>query len=191
MSLGSEHRERRHLDPDERRKIEDPAKLLKLVDIFAGMNLADVGCGWGYFTMECARALTEGQVWAVDVSSAKLEAAKKNLKEKGLANVHCLLSQPTEIPLADGFADAAICAHVLHEVDQQLPFLTEVARIINGEGSLLLVDWKKGLAPNWGPPDKERVSESRARALLKQAGFTDMRLWDIYTFHYVIKAVKG
>jgi ubiquinone/menaquinone biosynthesis C-methylase UbiE len=60
-----------------------PEEILKLLDVADGMEIADVGCGPGYFTLPVAH-MTKGTVYAVDVSPEMLNILHERAEQEGL-----------------------------------------------------------------------------------------------------------
>ncbi len=169
----------------ERREIQDPSKLIDLLGLFPGARVADLGCGSGFFTLEVAGRLGEGEVWAVDISQEMLGHLKRNLEREGVGNIRPLLSEESRIPLADAYLDRALLVVVLHEAEERPAFLREVRRVVKPGGVLVLADWHKAPSP-MGPPLEDRVTEEEAVSLLEGAGFKDIESHHLYRYQYVL-----
>lgn len=146
----------------------DPQRMLDRLDVRAGMRVADVGAGPGFFTLPLAARVGEGgTVYAADVSPAMLEA----LRGRGLPpQVRTVLAEEARLPIADGEVELALAAFVLHEVLAPVPFLLELRRILGPAGRLAVLEWIPQ-DDGMGPPADERLAEAHARLLLAGAGF--------------------
>src|SRR5688572_22198607 len=66
----------------DRDKWQKAGELIRLLEIKAGSQVADVGCHEGYMTIKLAKTVTPaGKVYAVDVDQPKLDKLKKHLKD--------------------------------------------------------------------------------------------------------------
>ncbi|MHB1420084.1 MAG: class I SAM-dependent methyltransferase [Bacillota bacterium] len=174
------------LDEPERKKILDPARVLASLNLAAGMHVADVGCGTGYFTLPMAEAVKEtGKILAVDISRELLDYAEEKLSAARISNVEFITSEETSIPVPEGAIDAAFVANVLHEVNGQTAFLLEIRRLLKGQGALLVVDWKKEETPI-GPPLEDRLSPEQVVGLAELAGYGVQAVSDVGIYHYAV-----
>jgi ArsR family transcriptional regulator len=111
--------------------------LLSLVP--ADWHVVDLGCGTGNAAELLAPVV--GQVTAVDVSEAMLDAARQRLS--AWRNVEVVEGVLERLPLASGSADAAVLALALHHVEEPSLVLRECARVLRSErggGVALIVD---------------------------------------------------
>lgn len=152
--------------------------------------LADVGCGYGFFTIQAAERLPRGRVVALDTDPGALDEARKGAAEAGLTNVEFVLSEPGRIPLADNSVTAALLSVVLHEVDDKPRLLTEVRRILNPSGRLSVVEFYKREGP-FGPPVGDRLTEEQTADLLRGAGFMVVETSHLSEALYLVIAEVG
>ena len=60
---------------------------LKLVPLYPGMDVLDVGCGTGAVTRILAERVSPGRVVGLDLSEERLSVARDLAREKGVSNV--------------------------------------------------------------------------------------------------------
>ncbi|MGM0568524.1 MAG: class I SAM-dependent methyltransferase, partial [Elusimicrobiota bacterium] len=65
----------RKLESASRFKILPPDKIISMLNLKGGENIADLGCGTGVFTIRLAEAVS-GKVFGVDISPNLLERAR-------------------------------------------------------------------------------------------------------------------
>ncbi|QZA32815.1 methyltransferase domain-containing protein [Hydrogenibacillus sp. N12] len=162
----------RHADrlmAPERREALRPEALLDLLAIGPADDVADVGCGPGFFTLPAARR-TRGTVYGIDIAPEMLEHLAENARSAGASNVRPVLSPAAPIPLPDHAVDRAIAAFVLHEVPDLSAALAEIRRLLRPGGRLLVVEWDARPMPV-GPPLEERLPRERLLEALAAAGF--------------------
>jgi len=181
------HIERRaYLDSDERRSYLDARTILRGFGIAAGMRIADVGAGTGFFALPAAELVGPGgHVYAADLSSEMLEDLQGKMEERRVSNVTPVRSTEDRIPLDDGSVDFAFLACVLHELDGPGTLL-ECRRILKPHGRLGVVDWKK-VEMEYGPPKEHRLDEDQARSILADSGFEPTRAFEAGPYHYAIE----
>ncbi len=70
--------------------------LARVPDPPDGVDLLDLGCGWGPLTLSMARRAPRSVVWAVDVNERSLDLVRRNAASLGLAGVRAVT--PDEVP---------------------------------------------------------------------------------------------
>lgn len=169
----------------ERHQLLDPEAFLDRVGVGAGMHVADLGAGPGFFTLPLARRVgTRGHVWALDVAPQMIDV----LRERGLPpNAEALLSEESRLPLSDASADLELLAFVLHEVHEPAVFLAEARRVLRPGGRLVVLEWVPQ-EEEQGPPLHERLTPDRSAALLADGGFEVTERGDANRSHYYLIA---
>lgn len=125
---------------------QQPDRVITDLQLAPGRAVADVGCGYGYFTFRMASAVGDGgQVYAVDISDDALKALADQARNSGITNIQAVRSEPTDTKLADASVDAALLCDVLHHVPEtdRLPLVTDVVRSLRPGGYLYIIDWRK------------------------------------------------
>src|SRR5688572_2604514 len=141
------------------------------------LEVADLGCGEGYLTVETARWAK--QVTAVDRSSGVLARAKALAERKRLANITWKKGELEKLPIDTGTIDVALLSQALHHAADPPKALDEAHRILKPGGRLLILDlrphdetWvREKLGDRWFGFSDEHLS-----GLLTRAGFTDVRV---------------
>ncbi len=147
----------------------DPLRLLSLLPMLPYQQIADVGCGPGFFTVPLGKYLFDGKVYALDIQQEMLDAAKKAVDDIHLTNVEFKLTKEDKIPLEDESLDGAIIAFVLHEADSATGLLEEAERSIRKGGWLAILEWQKRETEK-GPPLEERIDDSDLDEMAQKAG---------------------
>lgn len=157
------------LDRPERKILLPIDPILEFAAVKAGMHVADVGCGTGYFTIPLAKLVKpNGRVLAIDISREMLERLKSKIK--GIPTVEPVFSEEEKIPLPAESVDLVFTGTVFHEFEGD-PTLKEIWRILKQEGTFVVVDWQK-IASELGPPLEHRKSEEEVRRLVEPIGFS-------------------
>lgn len=101
--------------------------------------VADVGCGTGNVASLLSPVVE--RVIAVDQSGPMLDAARQRLE--GASNVQFEQGAVEALPIEDASVDAAVCALVLHHVEDVEAACTELGRVLRGDrsgGVALVID---------------------------------------------------
>jgi ubiquinone/menaquinone biosynthesis C-methylase UbiE len=163
------------LESEERKKEENPEKILQLFELKEGETLVDVGCGPGFYTLPAARIVgSQGKVFALDISAELLEALKKKVPPELEKVVEIYLIEASNFPLNQILkgvsANIVLLANLLHELEDKRKILKEAASVLAPQGRLGIVEWRKE-PMSAGPPLNERLSWEEINNLLEKAGF--------------------
>ena len=104
--------------------------------------IADLGCGPGLFLRDLSRRFPGAALYGYDLTPAMIAYAEDNVAYAGpkpTLAVHDLTAQP--VPLADGSLNLVNMTAILHLLDEPLPILAEVRRLLAPEGIFFLNDW--------------------------------------------------
>lgn len=141
------------------------------------LEVADLGCGEGYLSIEAARWAT--RVIAVDRSADVLARAKELAARRRVRNVTWKRGEIEHVPLPDASVDVALLSQALHHSGSPRRALAEAARIVKPGGRVLVLDlrahdeqWvKTRLGDKWlGFEDDE------LKTMMAEAGLTDVKL---------------
>ncbi len=141
------------------------------------LDVADLGCGEGYLTVETARWAR--RVVAVDRSTGVLDRAKALAARKRLTNITWKKGELEKLPIDDGTMDVALLSQALHHAGEPAAALAEAARILKPGGRLLILDlrrhdetWvREKLGDQWFG-----FSDDHLTGLLTRAGFKEIRV---------------
>jgi ArsR family transcriptional regulator len=141
------------------------------------LEVADLGCGEGYLTVETARWAKH--VTAVDRSAGVLARAKALAERKRLSNITWKKGELEKLPIDDGTMDVALLSQALHHASEPAAALAEGARILKPGGRLLILD----LRPHDETWVREKLgdqwfgfSDDHLTGLLTRAGLSDIRV---------------
>ena len=101
----------------------------------------DLGCGPGLFLRDLRARHPAATVYGYDVTPAMVAHARQLswASPTPAFAVHDLTTQP--LPHAAGVADLVSMSSVLHVLDEPLPVLAEIRRVLAPGGVFLLNDW--------------------------------------------------
>jgi SAM-dependent methyltransferase len=148
-----------------RSRVQPPSMIVEALDIQPGMEIVELGCGTGFYTIAVAKAIQPaGLVFAVDIQQGMLDKLKVRMDQEGVENIIPVLADAEgHIPLDDGVADAVFSVTVLPEIPDPQKALLQVKRILKDDG--IFVNAEFLLDPDF-PLRRTVVKWAR------QAGFT-------------------
>ncbi len=170
---------------DERKKDLDQDLILKKLPIKPENQLAEIGCGPGFFTVPLAKRLTKGKLFAMDIQPQMLEMAKARAAEAGVTNVEFLASQEFEFPAPKASVDGVFIAFVLHESDDRTMFLSKVKEIMKPGAWVAVIEWVKEKTDG-GPPVADRMTLSETISAGRAAGLRYVSNESLNPKHYLV-----
>ena len=121
--------------------------------------VAEIGCGYGTFTVPIAKSMG-GMVHAFDIDPEMIQKARNNVNSTGLSNV--LFYQRDVMEIGTGLPDESmhtvLLFNILHSAENRL-LLTESARILQASGSIFILHWRKDVPTPRGPIRESRPDE--------------------------------
>lgn len=178
------------LDNEKRRLVMPPLKTLEVLGFTEKTDMADIGCGIGYFSIPAAQiGGISSNIYALDISEDMLNEVEKRALEAGVSNVNTIKVDEYDLKLHDQSVGFALLCNVLHEIDEKGRFISEISRILLNGGKLAIIDWEKRQTES-GPPVEHRISYQEVSDILVQNGYEIVEKNNIGQDHYGITAVK-
>ena len=132
------------LNRPEREQEEHLSKLISLLDLAPGDEVADIGAGSGVLTELLAKKVgPEGQVFAVDIQKEMLLLIQQRTNRAGLQNVTPVLGGITDPKLAAESVDLMLLVDVYHEFSHPFEMCQAMAEALRPGGRIVLVEYRK------------------------------------------------
>jgi ubiquinone/menaquinone biosynthesis C-methylase UbiE len=168
-----------------RMEILDPQTVFGYLPMRVYQEIADIGCGPGYFTIPLAKYAFDGKIHAVDIQQEMLDKTQAALDEARLTNGVMHLSKESKLPLDDESIDGALLVNSLHEATKPSALLKETHRALRRGGWGAIIDWRKE-DMDIGPPTDARLSREDAVTAATEAGFKIVSTYDMNHYEYVV-----
>ena len=161
-------------------------KIVGQLDIRPGMAVADFGAGHGFFSIAFAKKVgSSGQVFAVDIQPAALEAIRSQARIEGLFNIKLVIGDLEKAggsSLADESCDLVFLASALFQISNKSLLINEAHRVLKKDGKLAVIEWKPYIA--LGPQKELRFSEEELKRLIAAEKFGELKSIDAGSHHY-------
>jgi ubiquinone/menaquinone biosynthesis C-methylase UbiE len=158
--------------PDRDKKLQID-RVMDLLGIKAGKNVADIGAGSGWFTVRASKRVgPTGVVLAEDINPLAIESIGKRSTKENLPNVRTVLGRPDNPMLPPGSVDAVLLLKVYHEIAHPVEFMKKLAPALRPGAKIGIID-KNGDGTNHG------IAHDVLEREMGEAGF---RLSSTYDF---------
>jgi SAM-dependent methyltransferase len=141
--------------------------------------IIDLGCGPGLLLRDVAERYPRATLFGYDVTPAMIAYAQQSATtgvHTTLA-VHDVATQP--LPHADGTVHLVTMNSVLHVIDEPLPVLSEIRRVLAPRGLFVLHDWVRMPLPVYFAWRQQRQGE--APDVSRRRGFRLFPVHNKYT----------
>src|SRR5580704_1972761 len=163
-------------------------RVMDILGVTQGKNVADIGAGSGWFTVRAARRVTEtGTVYAVDINPEAIRYIKNRADKEHLPNVKTIPSKPDDPLLPANSIDAVLLLKTYHEVEKPVVLLRNLRASLRPGAKVGIID-RNGNGENHGV-GKEVVT--------REAGEAGYELIEKYDFvkadgmdYFLVFAVK-
>jgi cyclopropane fatty-acyl-phospholipid synthase-like methyltransferase len=125
-------------------------RVMDILGVTQGKNVADIGAGSGWFTVRAARRVTEtGTVYAVDINPEAIHYIKNRANKEQLHNVEAVLSKADDPLLPANTIDAVLLLKTYHEVSNPVALLRKLRASLRPGAKVGIID-RNGTGENHG-----------------------------------------
>ncbi len=117
-----------------------PVEVIDALGVKSGHRVADIGCGFGYFTFHlAARVGAEGKVYAEDIDQKAIGKVRERREREKLAQVEPILGESADprLPLD---LDVVLIVDTYHEFRDYDTMMQMVFRALKRGGRLAIID---------------------------------------------------
>lgn len=147
-------------------------RVMTILGVSPGKDVADIGAGSGWFTVRAARHVgPSGMVYAVDINPEAISYIDRRLQKESLSNVKTILSKPDDPMLPTASVDAVLLLKTYHEIADPVTLLQHLRPALKKEARLGIID-RNGNGTNHG------VSRDVVIAEAAKAGYDLVQSYD-------------
>ena len=135
-------------------------RVMDLLGIDAGKNVADIGAGSGWFSVRAARRVApSGTVYAVEINRDYLRHIRKRAKAEHVRNIRTVLGRAGNPLLPGNTIDAILLLKTYHEVQEPIALLRRIRAAMRVGAKLGIID-KSGTGADHGLNADVVISEA-------------------------------
>lgn len=136
-------------------------RVMDMLGISPGKNVADIGAGSGWFTVRAARRVTNsGTVYAVDINPEAITYIENRIKKEHLSNIKTILGKSDDPLLPANGVDAVLLLKTYHEVEKPVALLRNLRTSLRPGAKVGVID-RNGNGENHGLEKEVVIREAR------------------------------
>ena len=178
-------------DDPARDEWQKPAALVKALGVRAGMAVADLGAGTGYFSRHLSAAVgPDGTVFAVEPEPKLLAYLRDRAERERTANVVPVLASLDDPRLPPRSVDLVLVVDTFHHIDARIAYCRALRRALRPDGRVAIVDWQKRPLPV-GPEPEHKLAREQVVDEMRAAGYALVAEPDVLPYQYVLVFAPG
>lgn len=169
------------LDLPGRQFIMSPKTVAGRLPVKPDAHVLEIGPGSGYYSVEVAKRIPQGQLTLLDIQPAMLEKTADKLRAAGISNFETQPADGGALPFENDSFDAIFMVTVFGEIEGRESFLSEAARVLRKGGVLSITEHH---------PDPDFESAEAIAGCLEAYGFVPLQKLG-WRWAFTLNAVKG
>jgi ubiquinone/menaquinone biosynthesis C-methylase UbiE len=147
-------------------------RVMDILGIQAGKNVADIGAGSGWFTVRAAKRVdTSGTIYAIDINPEAVRYIDHRAEKEHLQNIKTILSKPDDPLLPADSVDAVLLLKAYHEVAHPIVLMQNLRAALRPGAKIGIID-RNGNGEDHGVGRDVVIRE------VKQAGYKLIEQYD-------------
>ncbi len=138
---------------DQRERAGESARVMDFLHIQAGMAVADIGAGNGYYVERLShRVGPTGRVLAEDIVPEYLAGLQQRVTRSRLQNVAIGLGDAHDPRLPPASVDLALLVHMYHEIQQPFGLMVNLLPALRPGARVAIIDTTRATQEHGTPP---------------------------------------
>ncbi len=148
-----------------------PSDRLTAIGVRAGMSVADLGAGRGYYALAAAEIVgSGGKLYAVEPDKVRSTMIEGRATSEGLANLRVIANGAEDLTaIPESTVDLAFSMNSMHHFNDRMAVFSEVARVLKPGSRFYVRDIMKSWVNGHGTR-REQVAE------MPGPGFSDRKV---------------
>lgn len=143
----------RWVGEDQRDRMGEAARVISFAGVKAGMTVADIGAGDGYYVAHLSRTVgPSGKVFGEDIVPDYIAMLQERIVTDKLTNSVAVTGTPDDPKLSPRSVDVAFMIHMYHEITQPFQLLWNLSRAMKPGGTLVILDQNAPTDRHGTPP---------------------------------------
>ena len=164
-------------------RLRDPDAVVSALSVRPGDRVADLGPGYGHFTLRfCLAVAPGGIVYAADASEGTLDDLRRAARERHITNLQSVLTSRRGLELPEP-VDLLFVAATYHHLRQPVRYFAEARALLRPLGRVAILESRlEGVAARWMNPHGS--VPGRVQAEMSQAGYELVETLDVVHGHW-------
>jgi predicted methyltransferase len=164
-------------------RLRDPASVIDALGVRPGDRVADLGPGYGHFTMLLAQLVApEGVCYAADADRRTLRDLKRDAEEGHVINLRTVLTSQTRLELPEP-VDLLFVSATYHHLRRPVRYFGQVRSLLRPGGRVAILESRlEGIAAEWMNPHGS--VPSRLISQMHRAGYDLAETHDTVHGHF-------
>lgn len=164
-------------------RLRDPDRVVAALRVRPGDIVADLGPGYGHFTLRLAQAVApHGTAYAIDADAATLQELHAAADERGLTTLRTVAVSPDRLDIPEPVNLLFVSATYHHLREPARYFAAAHPYLRPGGRIAILESRREGLLARWMNP--HATPSERIRSEMAAAGFVLIRVHDLVRGHW-------
>jgi ubiquinone/menaquinone biosynthesis C-methylase UbiE len=163
-------------------RLRNPDEVVAALGVRVGDRVADLGPGYGHFTLRFAAAVAPaGTAFAVDADQETLDDLRRAADERGITNLRLVLTNRGRLELPEP-VDLLFVSATYHHLRRPVRYFREARALLRPGGRVAVLESRlEGIAAHWMNPHGS-VSE-RLLTQMHRAGYEVVETLDLVHGH--------
>ncbi len=155
-------------------RLRDPGAVVAALGVQPGQRVADLGPGYGHFTLLLAAAVVpKGVCYAVDADADTLDELTAEAAKRGITNLQPVLTNRSRLELPEP-VDLLFVSATYHHLRRPVHYFRDVRPLIKESGRVAILESRlegpaaRLMNPHGSVPDRVHLEMSRAGYALTQ-----------------------
>lgn len=167
-----------------------PRRVIEEIGVREGMQVADIACGDGYFTLLLAEKVGPvGHVYAEDIDRNALRILEDRRKAAGVDNMSIIHGNSNDPMLPENTIQLALIVNSIHLIEDLETLFTHIRRSLTPDGKLVIIQWAaekmEPEMPGWDAQDRELYTLETSLRRITGARFNVVRQLDFLPMQYI------
>ena len=157
-------------------------KVLPVLKLKPGDNVADIGAGTGAFSLPFARTVApSGKVYAVDIDPGLLDYIAQKAKKENVENIQTVKGEFSDPKLPARDVDLGFFHDVLHHIENRQAYLKALGTYIKPTGRIALIEMNRDDPKTPHRNNAEMLlSKDEVKNWMAAAGFYPAEEFDVF-----------
>jgi SAM-dependent methyltransferase len=164
-------------------RLADPDSVIAALGVRPGDRVADLGPGYGHFTLLLAQAVApEGVCYAADADTDTLDDVQRAAERRGITNLRPVLTSRRRLELPEP-VDLLFVSATYHHLREPVRYFAECRSLLRPGGRVAILESRlEGVAARWMNPHGSMPR--RVRVQMNLAGYDLTQTHDVVRGHW-------